>query len=366
MLISLERLVRLVTTIFTSAGCSEAEAGRIAVYLTRANLAGHDSHGVIRVQRYVEYLQDGRASKDQTVETVLDSDSFAILDGKMGMGQTVGPQSVEIGIAKAKANGVSLIALRNASHLGRIGDFAEIAADAGLISLHFLSIKNSFIVAPFGGSSRRFSTNPVSIGVPTGDQEAPFILDFATSVVAEGKCLVAHQGGKPIPKDTLVDVDGSITDDTFVLYGETPEGQSPNPTKGRGALRAFGEHKGSGLALACELLAGALTGSGTNGMPGSHVHTGMLSIYIDPERFDTEDMFLANVRGFIDWIKQSTPIDPAAGVLIPGEKERLTAVERKAGGIPIPSDTWHSLELAGKAAGLSQAEFDTIAGSNAT
>lgn len=362
MLISLERLVRLVEEIFQGVGCSEAEAGRIAHYLTRANLAGHDSHGVIRVQRYVEYLQSGRAAMNQSVETVLDADCFAILDARMGMGQTVGPESVEIGLAKARETGVAIIALRRASHLGRIGDFAEMAADAGFVSLHFLSIKNSQLVAPFGGKARRFSTNPVAIGVPIGDPAAPFILDFATSVVAEGKCLVAHQGGKPIPANALVDPAGVITGETMVLYGETPEGVSPNPRNGTGALRAFGEHKGSGLALACELLAGALTGSGTNGSPGSEMHTGMLSIYIDPARFDTDDGFVMNVRGFLGWIKDCAPIDAEAGVLTPGEKERLTAAERLQTGIPIPADTWQSLQEAAHAAGLSAARVETIVG----
>ncbi|MEO1018908.1 MAG: Ldh family oxidoreductase, partial [Pseudomonadota bacterium] len=213
-----------------------------------------------------------------------------------------------------------------------------------------------------GGSSRRFSTNPVAIGVPTADPDVPFILDFATSVVAEGKCLVAHQGGKAIPTDALVDPDGVITDNTFVLYGETPEGTSPNPRHGTGALRAFGEHKGSGLALACELLAGALTGSGTNGTPGDEMHTGMLSIYIDPARFDTEDSFMADVQGFLDWIKASAPIDAEAGVLTPGDIERGNEAERRANGIPITADTWNSLQQAARAAGLSQAAIDEIAG----
>ncbi len=364
MLISPERLERLVEEIFVAVGCSKAEAGRIAMYLTRANLAGHDSHGVARVQRYVEYLQEGIAIKDQTVEVILDNESFALLDAKRGMGQTVGPQSAEMGIAKAKANGVAIIAMRQSSHLGRLGDFAEMAAEQGIVSLHFLSIKNSFLVAPFGGINRRFSTNPVSIGVPTDDPKAPFILDFATSVVAEGKCLVAHQGGKAIPKDALIAPDGTITDDTFVLYGPTPEGQSPAPTKGGGALRAFGEHKGSGLALACELLAGALTGSGTNGTPGSEIHTGMLSIYIDPKHFDTDETFVANVKGFIEWIKSCTPIDPDAGVLIPGDKERLNAAERQANGIPIPDQTWDSILLAARKAGLNEAQISSLINPN--
>ncbi len=356
MLIAVEPLARLVHAVFLRKGCPEVEAARIAHYLIKANLTGHDSHGVIRVPRYLAWIDEGWMRPGEHVRLLLDTPVLAVLDGRFGMGQTVGPEATRTGIAKAREQGVAVIALRNAGHLGRIGDFAEMAIEAGLVSIHFVNVHASLLVAPFGAASRRFSTNPVAIGVPTGD-DAPFVLDFATAYVAEGKVLVAHQGGKPVPDTALVDETGNLTGDPRALYGDQPATGYPDPTRGKGALRPFGEHKGSGLALACELLAGALTGSGVNTGKSGAFHNGMLSIYLDPARFDTEDRFLAEVRAFIEWVKAARPTDPVQGVSIPGDKERRTEAERRARGIPLAADCWRAILDAARRVGLSEEEI---------
>ncbi|HMR31839.1 MAG TPA: Ldh family oxidoreductase [Geminicoccaceae bacterium] len=354
MLIQVEPLKRLLTATFAAAGCPDDEAARVSHYLTLATLTGHESHGVIRTQRYVEWLREGWVLAGQHVKPVLDTDVLAILDGCHGMGQTVGPESARIGIDKARARGVAVVALRNSGHLGRIGDFAEMAAAEKIVSLHFVNVFGSLLVAPFGGAERRFSTNPVAIGVPTENGE-PFILDMATALVAEGKVLVASQGGKPIPMGALVSADGKLSNDPHVLYGDPVPGRSPDPRRGTGAMRAFGEHKGSALALACDLLAGALGGSGITRKSEGRVHNGMLSIYLDPETLDTEGTFAADVRDYIAWIKSARPIDPAADVIIPGDKERRSAAERTANGVPLPDDVWHSILYAAALVGIDKA-----------
>ncbi|MCS7269349.1 MAG: malate/lactate/ureidoglycolate dehydrogenase [Geminicoccaceae bacterium] len=362
MRVAVEPLKRLVAEIFRRAGCPDDEAGRIAHYLVKANLAGHDSHGVIRVPRYLEWLRQGRVYAGRHVEVVMETPVLLVLDGRHGFGQTIGPQACALGCRKAKENGVALVALRRSGHLGRIGDFAELAIAEGLVSLHFVNAYNSLLVAPFGSRERRFSTNPICIGVPTGD-DRPFVLDFATSLVAEGKCLVAHQGGTPIPADALVGPDGRLTGDTSVLYGPSEGGGYPDPRKGPGAMRAFGEHKGSGLALACELLAGALAGSGVNADPEGPFHNGMLSFYIDPGALGrSEDAFSADVRRFLAWIRSAAPIDPETGVLVPGDKERMTAAERSVHGVPLSSETWEAILGAAREIGLSPSEIDSILG----
>ncbi|GBD44142.1 putative oxidoreductase YbiC [bacterium HR40] len=355
MSIAAEPLRRLVAEIFRRAGCPPEEAERVARYLVKANLTGHDSHGVIRVPRYVAWIEEGRLVPGRHVEVVLETPVIAVLDGGHGMGQTVGPEATAIGIRKAREHGLSAVALRNAGHLGRIGDFAEMAIAAGLVSIHFVNVYNSLLVAPFGGASRRFSTNPVAIGVPTGD-EGPFVLDFATALVAEGKVLVAHQGGKPVPPDALVDEHGRLTNDPRALYGDAA-GRYPDPTLGKGALRTFGEHKGSGLALACELLAGALTGSGVNTGGEGPVHNGMLSLFLDPQRFGVGDHFLEDVRRFVAWVKSAKPVDPVEGVLIPGDKERRTEAERLAHGIPLSEETFRAIVDTARRLGLSDGEI---------
>jgi uncharacterized oxidoreductase len=218
-LIQAEPLRRLVRATFSAAGCSEQEAARIAEYLVKANLAGHDSHGVIRVPRYLNLLRQGAVVADQEIAVLAENPVLAVVDGRFGFGQTVGPQAVQLGIDKAAKTGVAVIALRNSGHLGCIGDWAEMAAAAGQISVHFVNAAGSLLVAPFGGVDRRMSTNPFAVGVPMPDGP-PLNLDFATSVVAEGKVLVAHSGGKPLPAGSLIEHDGRLTSDPRVLYGD--------------------------------------------------------------------------------------------------------------------------------------------------
>jgi uncharacterized oxidoreductase len=350
------------TRIFAAAGGSAEEARRIAVNLVEANLAGHDSHGIVRTQRYCLWARQGNVRFGEDVETVIDGPSFALLDGRHGFGQTVGEQAVRIGIDRAREHGFAVIGLRRAGHLGRIGAWAEMACAQGLVSIHFVNVANSLLVAPFGGAERRMGTDPVAIGIPCPDHDGggDFVLDFATSTVAEGKCLVAKRGGKPVPADALVGPDGRLTGNPDVLYGETPPGAVPDPRKGPGALTAMGAHKGSGLALACELLAGALTGSGTCG-PGERVHNGMLSIYIDPGRLDDGHRWADSVRGYLDYVRACRPADPSAPVLTPGEPERQRRAERRSNGMPLAFAAWESILSTGEEYGLDRAELAALA-----
>ena len=145
---------------------SAEEARRIATYLTTANLTGHDSHGVIRVPVYIRWKKMGAVVPNQTAEIVVDTPSLAVVDGKFGYGQTVTPQAVKIGIEKCKASGLAAVALRNAGHIGRVGDWAEMAAAEGLVSVHFVNAAGSVLVAPYGGVERRLSTAPYCVGIP--------------------------------------------------------------------------------------------------------------------------------------------------------------------------------------------------------
>jgi uncharacterized oxidoreductase len=354
-LVEAKTLDSYVAAIFRAAGCDAAEAGRISTHLLGANLAGHDSHGVARVPRYVEWLQAGYVLKGQQAELVTDGGCFALLDGKFGFGQTVAPQAVELGIARALQHGISVVGLRNAGHIGRVGDYAETAIRAGLISVHFVNVAGSVLVAPYGGVERRFSTAPFSVGVPLPGR--PLVLDFATSLVAEGKVLVASNGGKPLPPDALIEPDGRLSGDPHTLYGHY-EGTGPrNPAGGAGAIRAFGEHKGSGLAFMCEMLAGALTGGGTSGPVDARarIANGMLSFYVSPRHFGTEAEFHATGRGYVDWVIACNPARPDEPVLAPGDKEAATRADRLANGVPLQPDTWAGIREVGRRLGVPDA-----------
>jgi uncharacterized oxidoreductase len=231
---------------------------------------------------------------------------------------------------------VAVNGLRNAHHIGRVGTYGEVAARAGMVALHFVNVASgSPGVAPFRGREGRFLTNPVCIAIPGTSSNEPILLDFATSRVALGKVRVAHNAGKPMLEGALLDHAGRATTDPSVMYSEP-----------RGVVLPFGEHKGSGLALVCELLAGAIVGSPsvtTNTPPERGIINGMLSIVIDPARLSARDSMMSEIDAMIAWVKSAKPADPELPVLVAGEPERLARAERLAHGIEIDKETWSQL-----------------------
>ena len=331
-----------VAAIFAKVGCEPAEAGAIARRLVGANLAGHDSHGVVRVADYVERLTTDRVAPNRHVEVVAESDAFAVLDGGGGFGQVIGAEAMAIGMAKARRQGVALLALRRAHHLGRIGDWAEECAAGGFASVHFVNaVDLPPIVAPFGGRDRRVSTNPFCCGMPRADGRH-LILDFATSKVAEGKVMVARNKGVEVSGGCIIDAEGRPSRDPADLYAG-------------GALLPFGEHKGYGLSFFCEILAGALTGGGCHheARPDvGRIHNNMLSIVVDPRRVGDSSAILAEVEQHVAWTRASRPAVPGGEVMVPGDPERRTREERARDGIPLDAETWRQLLRAGERVGV--------------
>ena len=343
-----------ITQIFAAAGCDGGEAGRIAQWLIGANLTGHDSHGVIRVPRYVQWLGEGKVNAGQHASIVMESATHAVVDGNRGFGQTVAPEAVDLGIAKAKAAGLSVIALRNAGHIGRIGAWAERAAEQGLVSIHMVNVGLGEIVAPFGGTERRFGTNPLCIGVPQPD--GLLLLDFATSIVAEGKVLVASNGGKPIPADALVTADGKLSGDPADFYGPLESGQR-DPGNGTGALRAFGDHKGSGIAFMCEILAGCFAGSPTagplpEGKRGGIVNGNAVDLP-GPPAISAPRTSRRRPRSLPNTCARPTPSD--AALPGPGARRHRGAEPRPAAArrpYPLQEATWAAIRKTGDALGV--------------
>src|ERR1700683_483690 len=353
--IQVPNLIDFVAQVFTHSNSSPEEARRIATYLTTANLTGHESHGGIRVPVYIRWKKMGSVVPDQTVELVVDTPSLAVIDGKFGYGQTVTPQAVRIGIEKCKKAGLAAIAVRNAGHIGRVGDWAEMAAAEGLVSIHFVNAAGSLLVAPFGWVQKRLSTAPYCVGIPRQGRD-PIVLDFATSIVAEGKVLVASRGGKKLPKGALIDQDGTLSEAPPVPYGPHSADGPRDHTKGTGAIRAFGEHKGSGLAFICELLGGALTGTGATA-PNRRFANGMLAFYIDPKGVDPAHFFDGEITRYVDFIRQTKPITGAEPVMIPRDTKRKTRAERTKNGIPLPDDTWAAIVNTAREVGVSEASI---------
>ena len=356
-----QAMERLVGAVFERAGCDAEEAHRIAWRLTGANLRGHDSHGVLRTRRYVEWMEEGKVFPGRRIEVERETEVLAVIDGDYGFGQTVGEQTVDLGVRKASRHGVAVTALKNAGHLGRIGDWAERAAESGCASIHMVNVRGSLLVAPYGAIERRGSTSPFCAGVPLPGAP-PIIHDFATSVVAEGKAMVALLGGKPLPGDALVDADGNHTSDPRPLYGETSPDRTHDPHAGPGALNAFGLHKGSGLNFFMEMFAGALTGSGTAAALGDtgkrRFCNGMLSIYMRVGAFHADDWFAREVGAYVEYWKAARPSRPGGEVLVPGEKERRTMVERRESGLPLSDGAWEDILAAAEKVGMSDGERD--------
>jgi uncharacterized oxidoreductase len=353
--IQVPNLIDFVADVFAHADSSPEEAKRIATYLTTANLTGHDSHGVIRVPVYIRWKKMGSVVPNQTAEVVVDTPSLAVVDGKFGYGQTVAPQAVKIGIEKCKKAGLAAVALRNAGHIGRVGDWAEMAAAEGLVSVHFVNAAGSVLVAPYGGVERRLSTAPYCVGIPRHGQR-PIVLDFATSIVAEGKVLVASRGGKKLPKGALIDLEGTLSEDPTVLYGPHDADGPRDHSQGKGAIRAFGEHKGSGLALICELLGGALTGTGATG-PNRRFANGMFAFYVDPKVVDPVNFFDGEIARYVTYFKDTKPAAGVDSVLIPGEPEAKMRAERTNNGVPLPDDTWAAIVNTARDVGVSEASI---------
>ena len=171
---------------------------------------------------------------------------------------------------------------------------------------------------------------------------------------------VALEGGAQLPHGALIGDDDNFSDDPQLLYGETKPGRSPNPRKGTGAMVAMGLHKGSGLSMLCELLAGALTGSGTAGPEPYRFANGMLSVYIDPAVLDVDDRIADDVRAYLDWFDTARPATPGGEVLSPGEPERRKKADRLANGLTIPDDTWEAILNAADLSGLGRARVAEI------
>lgn len=340
-----------VRAVFRHAGSSERECVLAADHLVEANLRGHDSHGVGMIPSYIANLGVGELVLNASPTIVNDTGGTLLCEGHLGLGQSIAHDAIDLGIARAGRDGSCILLLRNSHHIGRIGHWAEQCADQGLVSLHFVNVISDPKVAPHGGLAPRLVTNPIAIGIPR-QNEPPIIVDFATSKLAVGKVRVAYNKQEDVAPGVLIDHAGEPTTDPAVIFEEPG-----------GAILPFGEHKGWGLALACELLAGALSGGGT--MSGarkrSAIVNNMLSIIVAPEALGTAPTFFREMEEFIAWAR-TPPAGRAPTVLLAGEPERATRARRLAEGIPIDPTTWEQILQAADAVGLSRADLSRTAG----
>ena len=350
-----DALTALVQAIVAAAGSANEEAALVASNLVEANLRGHDSHGVGMLPRYIDAVKEGGLAVNAHVSVRQDSGALLTLDGVHGYGQVIGAEAMALGAARAKEHGVCVVGLAHSHHLGRIGHWAEQCVAEGLVSIHFVNVLARPIVAPFGGRDARLGTNPFCVGIPRPGKE-PVILDFATSKIAQGKTRVAFNKGEQIAPGTIIDNHGEpTTDPRFTVIEPT------------GALLPFGEHKGAGLALICELLGGALAGGATASPMKDgrrQVLNSMFSILVDPARLGTAANLAAEMEAFVAFATASPPAAGVERVRTPGEPERETRAARLQGGVPVDAVTWAEIVAAGEKAGLARGRVEALAGSS--
>lgn len=330
-----QELEALATEIFTRLGAPPEEAARVAAHLVRSDLCGHTSHGVLRIPQYYQGCREGQIcpAARSTVEAT--GPGTLTLDGAYGFGQVVGWRAMGLAIERARQHGLAAIAVRRCNHLGRLADYAEQAADAGMVGFVLANDSGALQrVAPHGAVEGRFSTNPLAVGIP---RAAPphLVVDMATSVVASGKLQAALAAGEPIPEGWVQDADGNPTTDPAVPFAAT----SP------GTLLPMAGHKGYALALVVEVLAGVLTGSGFSRPDPGADYQGVFLWAIDVRRFMPLERFVADVEQLIAYVKTARPRPGVPEIVVPGETSWRTAERRRAHGVPVAEAIW--AEIAG-------------------
>jgi uncharacterized oxidoreductase len=326
----------MITGIFRACGVPEAEARIVAAHLVDAEACGVGSHGPLRVPQYLQALADGHIVPDARLRVLSETAATAVLDGQHGFGQVMALRAMDLAVDRARHAGVGAVTLCNCGHTGRLGSYTERAARQGMAALMMVNAGgNGQWVAPFGGIAGRLSTNPISVAVPLGS-DAALVLDTATSVAPEGKVRVALAAGQSLPEGWVIDFLGRPATDPSALYGPP-----------RGALLPFGGHKGFGLAVLIDALAGGLSGAGCCTDPDTPMPArtdGIFLVAVQIAAFSPLVEFQRNIDRLVRHVKSSPPAPGVTEVLVPGEMEARTRQQRLREGIPVEPATWEMLQ----------------------
>ncbi|NKB70458.1 MAG: Ldh family oxidoreductase [Candidatus Latescibacteria bacterium] len=346
--IAVDELRRTCSRIFTGAGLQQGEADQIAWSLVQANLMGHDSHGVIRIVQYIKALQGGRVQPGKALKIIRQADASAVVDGGWGFGQTVCHQAMQLAVEKARARSVGVVELFNSSHIGRLGEYVEWAAEQGFIGICMCNNHGGGQLQPaFGGIDAKMSPNPLAVGIPTG-KGFPIVVDMTSSVVAEGKIRVKRNQGEALPDGWIIDAEGKPSNDPDKFYGPP-----------HGAILPFGgvaAHKGYALAVVVDVLSGALGGSGCSGRSSQGGGNGVFIMALDIGAFTGPELFEEEIDHFIDHLKASRLLPGFDGISLPGEIEQRLRLQRQADGVDVDEETWRQIGATAEAVGVALAE----------
>ena len=337
--VAADKLREIATALLQGAGASEEEAAIVSRHSIDANLAGHDSHGIIQIPTYIDRIDVGHLVPQAPFEVVRDTSTITVIDGHWGFGYTVSEKAMRMTIDKAREHGVAATTVYRQGHVGRVTDYPVMAAQAGMIGMMTAdSGRSAKQVVPFGGREARLGTNPICMAMPS-NLEGPLFIDIATSAVAGGKISLALARGERIPEGWIVDKEGKPTTDPAALQ----QGGSSLPLGGEQG------HKGYGLSVMVEIFSGILTGLGFGVEPSGRHNDGVFMAAFDVEAFRPLEEFKQEVTDFAMYLKE-TPLAPGfSQVYYPGELEHLTTQRKMKEGIEVEDATWERLrELATK------------------
>jgi hydroxycarboxylate dehydrogenase B len=332
-------LMEFAVALLVAGGAEKAEAATVARSLVEANLREHDSHGVMRLPSYLDKLERNEVVPGASLEIIKETPSLVTADGQWGFGQVQAGRLTKRLIGKTQASGMAIGTLRRVTHVGRLGEYCELAAAAGLIGqIMANSHGNQRWVAPPGGAEARLGTNPIAYGIPNGAE--PIIFDFSTAATAEGKVRLKRIAGRKCPDDWLLDPEGRPTTDPAALYRDPP-----------GTIRSLGgdqAFKGFGLGLMAEIFAGALSGGEcARERPNNPKGNCLFVQLIDPAVFFGAEEFAVEVARLIEYIRECPRRDGVGEIVLPGDRSRRSRDERIRDGIPIDDDCWRDLSRLG-------------------
>lgn len=340
--VAADRLRNIVQALLQAAGASFEEAATVARYSVAANLAGHDSHGVIQIPTYIDRIGKGHIVPGAPFVIMQESPTTTVIDGNWGFGYVVAERAAKLTIEKAKRSNVAAATILRQSHVGRVATYPLMAAKEGMIAIMTAdSGRSPKAVAPFGGRAARLGTNPICIAIPS-DLEGSFVLDMATSAVAVGKIKLAQAKGAKIPEGWVVDKQGKPTTD-------------PHEYDKGGVLLPLGGsegYKGYGLSAMVEVLSALLPGLGFGVEPTGRHNDGCFLAMFNVEAFRPLATFKKEVAEFAAYLKSTPPADGYSEVLYPGEVEWRTEQQRLKSGIEVDGKTWKALQDLGAKHGI--------------
>jgi hydroxycarboxylate dehydrogenase B len=326
-------LIGVSERLLDAGGVPLEHARLVAKLLVKADLRGYPGHGVTRIGPYLAWIKEGTIQLADQAEVLREGKTTAVIDGHHYIGQVVAQDAMKLAIHKARQHGVGIVAIRRASHCGRLADYLEMAADEGMIGIGAVSV-GAGNTAPYGAMQRVTGTNPIAFGIP-GSNRRHFILDFATSAMSMGEIQKRLARGETLPSGVLIDSQGNPTTD-FYAFRRPP----------RGMFLPFGGYKGSGVALVTELLGGALTGNGLGRdwwEKGGHGVNGVFLQAIAVEEFQPLDEFTAKVDELVSFVKSRKPAPGFSDIFVPGDQGRRNEERQLKEGVEIDEGTWDQL-----------------------